>query len=86
MSSKIFCFEGAGKANHKPCDIIHINGDRWVVDSVDQMPRSYLLNLVPIEVFVASHKILAKTEYDGSITLQEYINQLCDEYEDSCCS
>jgi hypothetical protein len=85
MSSKIFCFEGAGKANHKPCDILHINGDRWVVESVDQLPHSYRLNLVPIEVFVASHNILAKTEYDDGITLQEYINLLCSEYEDSCC-
>ena len=87
MFSKNVHFEGAGKANHKPCDVIHINGDSWVVESVDQQPRSYKLNLVPIEHFVAAHNLMLPcSEYTETTSLLDYINLLCTEYEDSCCS
>lgn len=87
MFNKTITFEGAGKANHKPCDVLHINGDRWVVESVDQMPKSYRLNLVPLQVFIASRKILGVEigDYKANMTLQEYLNLLCSEYEDGCC-
>lgn len=87
MFGKTITFEGAGEANHKPCDVVNINGERWAVESINQMPNSYRLNLIPLQVFIASHKRIGVeiAGCEGNMTLQEYLNVLCEEYVDNCC-
>lgn len=81
---KTITIQGAGNAPNKPCDVLYINGDRWVVKNIVREARSYTMHLEPLETFVGSIKLLSIPGFEG--TLLEYIQMLCTEYEAVCCN
>lgn len=81
---KKMTIQGAGDAPNKPCDILYINDDRMIVTKVFRDARSYTMYLEPLETFISSVKMMSIPDFEG--TLLEYIQMLCNEYENGCCS
>ena len=80
---KTVTIQGAGEAPNKPWDILYINGDRMVVTKVDIDIHSYTMHLEPLETVISRVNLLSIPGFEG--TLLEYIQMLCNEYEDGCC-
>ena len=80
---KELTIKGAGDAPNKPYDILYINDDRMIVTRVDVNVRSYTMYLELIETFISRVRLISIPNFEG--TLLEYIQMLCNEYEDVCC-
>lgn len=82
MFSKEMTMEVAGYP-HKPGDIIYIDGERWCVNQTHSTGRRSKLWLEPLSSYLAKVTPISKAPYD--CTIAEYLNKLCDEYEENCC-
>lgn len=82
MFSKVMTMEVAGRP-HKPGDILYLDGERWFVAQSDFNGHSSKLWLEPLSSYLAKVTLISSAPYD--CTIAEYLNRLCDEYEESCC-
>lgn len=82
MFSKVMTMEVAGRP-HKPGDILYLDGERWFVVQSDFNGYRSKLWLEPLSSYLAKVTFIPKAPYD--CTIAEYLNRLCDEYEESCC-
>ena len=82
MFSKVINLEVAGYP-HKPGDVLHMDGERWYVVSVNYNGSWSKVYLEPLSSFLAKITPISKAPYD--CTIAEYLNKLCDEYEENCC-
>lgn len=67
---------------HNPGDIININGERWMVVSVDFNYFYSTVHLEPLTDVMAASRIVRIGAYEG--TIADYIKMICDEYEYDC--
>lgn len=67
---------------HKPGDIIHINGERFMVVKVDFNFTYSKIRLEPLADVMAENRHVRIGAYEG--TIADYIKILCDEYEYDC--
>jgi hypothetical protein len=67
---------------HKPGDIININGERWMVVSVNFNYFYSTVRLEPLTDVMAASKIVRIGTYE--CTIADYIKMICDEYEYDC--
>lgn len=82
MFSKVMTMEVAGHP-HKPGDVFHLDGERWYVVQTDYNGHSSKVWLEPLSYYIAKVTPISRVPYD--CTIAEYLNKLCDEYEESCC-
>ena len=80
---KTTTIQGAGDAPNKPGDVLYINGDRMIVTKIDRDLHSYTMHLEPLEIVISGISKISIPGFEG--TLLEYIQMLCNEYEDGCC-
>lgn len=69
---------------YNPGDIIRIDGDRWVVAKADFDGSWSKLWLESLFVFVTRSTYCVQIP-ENDMSILDYINKLCDEYEESCC-
>lgn len=69
---------------HKPGDIIHIDDEAWAVYQTTYTGRYSTVYLMPLRDYMANHKPIS--EVPGEMTIAEYLDKLCEEYENDCCS
>ena len=82
MFSKVVTLEVAGSP-HKPGDLIHMDGERWFVVSVDYNGSWSKIYVEPLSSYIAKVTLISDVPYD--CTIAEYLNRLCDDYADKCC-
>lgn len=82
MFSKCMNMQVSGHP-HNPGDIIYVDGERWYVVQTNYNGRYSSLLLEPLSSFLAKTTPISKAPYD--CTIAEYLNKLCDEYEENCC-
>ena len=82
MFSKVMTVVLVGNP-HNPGDVIHIDGERWYVAQTHFNGRSSEVLLEPLSSYLAKVTPIPKAPYD--CTIAEYLNKLCDEYEENCC-
>lgn len=80
---KTITMEVAGSP-HKPGDVLHIDDEKWVVVQTDFNGSWSKLWLEPLFVFVTRSTYCVQIP-ENDLSILDYINKLCDEYEDSCC-
>jgi hypothetical protein len=80
---KTITMEAAGSP-HNIGDVLHIDGDRWVVVKSDFNGSWSKIWLDPLFVFVTRSTYCAQIP-ENDLSILDYINKLCDEYEESCC-
>lgn len=80
---KTTTIQGSGEAPHKIGDVLYINSERWAVYRIAQHAISYTMCLKPLGQFVGSTKLISIPGFEG--TVSDYIELLCNEYEDGCC-
>lgn len=67
---------------HNPGDILHINGERWVVTKVKFNHTYSTVYCEPLSNTLARNTTISVGLYKGSIA--DYLKILCDEYECGC--
>jgi len=67
---------------HNPGDIMCINGERWMVVSVNFNCSYSTVRLEPLTDVMAANRIVQIGTYEG--TIADYIKIICDEYEYEC--
>lgn len=82
MFSKVMTIGMAG-CPHNPGDILSIDGERWYVVQTAFNGHSSKVQLEPLSSHIAKTTLISKAPYD--CTIAEYLNKLCDEYEENCC-
>ena len=68
---------------HRPGDVIYIDGERWCVVTSHFNGRSSNVVLEPLSSYLAKATIISTAPYN--CTIAEYLNKLCDEYEENNC-
>lgn len=82
MFSKVISMEIAGNP-HKPGDLLYIDGERWYIVQTHFNGHRSKLWLEPLSSYLAKVKCISEAPYE--CTIAEYLNKLCDEYEENCC-
>ena len=67
---------------HNPGDIISINGERWMVVSVNFNFLYSKVRLEPLTDVMVASRVVRIGAYEG--TIADYIKMICDEYEYDC--
>lgn len=67
---------------HKPGDILHINGERFMVVKVNFNYTYSTVHLEPLADVMAANRHVRIGAYKG--TIADYLKILCDEYEYDC--
>lgn len=82
MFNKVMNIEMTGHP-YNPGDVLHIDGESWYVFQVHFDGHSSKLWLEPLSSYIAKVTLISKAPYD--CTIAEYLNRLCDEYEENHC-
>lgn len=82
MFSKVMNLEVAGHP-HNPGDVIRMDGERWFVASVDYNGSWSKVYVEPLSSYIAKTTLISRVPED--CTIAEYLNRICDEYEENCC-
>ena len=67
-------------------DVIIIDNERWVVNSIEVNSKNWAdFHLIPLFDFIAGSTCCSQIpETLSGLTLMDYINTLCDEYDAEC--
>ena len=68
---------------HNPGDVIHINDEAWSVYQTTYNGNSSTVRIMPLRDWLANHKLIS--EVPCEMTIAEYLDKLCEEYENDCC-
>ena len=80
--SRIMKLDMAGSP-HKPGDVIHIDDVAWAVYKSTLTSTASTVWLMPLRDYMANHKLIS--EVPPEMTIAEYLDKLCEEYENDCC-
>lgn len=74
------------RKSHIIGDVISIDDERWVVNSIDVNSKNWAdFHLIPLFDFIAGSTYCSQIpEALSGLTLMDYINMLCDEYIADC--
>ncbi len=68
---------------HNPGDVVHINDEAWAVYQATSTGNSSTVWLMPLRDYMANHRLISEAPWE--MTIAEYLDKLCEEYESSCC-
>lgn len=68
---------------HNPGDVIYIDDESWAVYQTTSAGRSSTVHLMPLRDYMANHWRISDVPLEMSIS--EYLDKLCEEYENDCC-
>lgn len=69
---------------HKPGDVLYLDDDKFVVVQVDFNGSWSKIWLEPLFIYVTRSVTCAQV-HEQDLCILDYIQKLCDEYEESCC-
>lgn len=68
---------------HNPGDVIYIDDEAWAVYQITSTVNSSTVYLMPLRDYMANHKRISEAPWE--MTIAEYLDKLCEEYENDCC-
>lgn len=74
---------GVAGSPHNTGDVIHIDDEAWAVYQTTLTGRSSTVYLMPLRDYMANHKLISEAPWET--TIAEYLDKLCEEYENDCC-
>ena len=81
MFNKTMTMEVAKNSNNVG-DILYINEERWIVEYVEHKYHSHIIHCVPLADYI-SHMNYINID-NVRMTIADYIESICDEYEENC--
>ena len=68
---------------HKLGDVIHIDDETWAVYKTTSTSTASTVWLMPLRDYIANNKRISEAPWE--MTIAEYLDKLCEEYENDCC-
>ena len=68
---------------HNPGDVIYLDDEAWAVYQTTYTGHSSTAQLMPLRDYMANHKCISEVPWE--MTIAEYLDKLCEEYENDCC-
>ncbi len=80
---KKLCIAGSLQSLINPGDVIHIDDEAWAVYQTTTSGCGSTIYLMTLRDYMANHKCISEAPWE--MTIAEYLDKLCEEYENDCC-